>query len=80
MTAASVPLTGRSLLGKVAVALQARAKAKKGASLLAAAIKDHAGTLTALGLIDAGLWDASRVIGLIGAGVCVLVAELKIRG
>lgn len=81
MAAASVPLTGRSLLGKVAVALHARARMKKrGTSQLAVFITDHIGTMAALGLVDAGLWHWSDIAGFIGAGVCVLVAELKIRG
>lgn len=80
MAAVSAPLTGRSLLGKVALSLQARARARKGASRVAAAITDHGGTLAALGLIDTGLFHASGVAGWIGAGVCLLVAELKVRG
>jgi hypothetical protein len=81
VAAASVPLTGRSLLGKAAVALMARARIKRqGPSRLAAFITDHAGTMAALGLIDTGLWHVDPVAGWIGAGVCVLVAELKIRG
>lgn len=81
MAAASVPLTGRSLLGKVAVALYARARIKRqGPSLLAAFVTDHIGTVAALGLVDAGLWHWSQIAGFIGAGVCVLVADLKIRG
>lgn len=71
-------LTGRSLLGKVALALTARAKG--GQSRAAQAVADHSGTLAALGLIDTGLWHVSGVAGWIGTGVCVLVAELKIRG
>ena len=81
MAAASVPLTGRSLLGKAAVALQALARMKKqGPSRLAVFITDHIATMAALGLVDAGLWHWSQIAGFIGAGVCVLVAELKIRG
>ena len=81
MAVASAPqLTGKSLLGKSALLLQARAKARRGTSKLASAITDHAGTLAALGLIDAGLWQWSGIAGFIGAGVAVLVAELKIRG
>lgn len=81
MAAASVPLTGRSLLGKAAVALHALARVKKrGPSRLAVFITDHIGTVAALGLVDAGLWHWSQIAGFIGAGVCVLVAELKIRG
>ena len=37
-------------------------------------------TMAALGLVDAGLWHWSEIAGFIGAGICVLVAELKIRG
>jgi hypothetical protein len=82
MAAAAVPLTGRSLLGKAAVALHAlaRMKKKEGPSRLAVFITDHIGTVAALGLVDAGLWHWSDIAGFIGAGVCVLVAELKIRG
>lgn len=81
MAAASVPLTGRSLLGKTAVALQALARVRKrGPSRLAAFVTDHIGTVAALGLVDTGLWHWSQIAGFIGAGVCVLVAELKIRG
>jgi hypothetical protein len=81
LSVAAVPgLTGRSLLGKFAVTLQARAKAKRGTSKAAAFIADHAGTMATLGLVDAGLWQWSQIAGLIGAGVCVAVAELKIRG
>jgi hypothetical protein len=81
MAAASVPLTGRSLLGKAAVALHALARVRKrGPSRLAVFVTDHIGTVTALGLVDAGLWHWSDIAGFIGAGACVLVAELKIRG
>lgn len=81
MAAASVPLTGRSLLGKGAVALQALARMKRrGPSRLAEFVTDHIGTVAALGLIDTGLWHWSQIAGFIGAGVCVLVADLKIRG
>ena len=81
MAAAAVPLTGRSLLGKAAVALHALARVRKrGPSRLAVFVTDHIGTVSALGLVDAGLWHWSEIAGFIGAGVCVLVAELKIRG
>ena len=82
MSVATAPqLTGRSLLGKVALALQARARRRAGQpSKLALAIQDHSGTITALGLIDTGLWHTGSVAGWIGLGVSVLVAELKIRG
>jgi hypothetical protein len=82
MAAVSAPreLTGRSLLGKLALFAQARAKARRGTSRLAPFIADHSGTLAALGLIDTGLWHANPVAGWIGAGVSLLVAELKIRG
>lgn len=82
MAAVTAPqkLTGRSLLGKLALALQARAKRSGKPSPLAAFIADHSGTLAALGLIDTGLWHVSGVAGWIGTGVTVLVAELKIRG
>lgn len=83
MAAVSAPreLTGRSLLGKVALALRARAARRgEGQSKAAAAIADHSGTMAALVLVDTGLWHAGSVAGWVGAGVCVLVAELKIRG
>lgn len=83
MAAVSAPreLTGRSLLGKVALALRARAARRgEGNSKAAAFIADHSGTMTALGLIDTGLWHVNPVAGWIGLGVSVLVAELKIRG
>lgn len=80
MAAASTPLTGRSLLGRLGVALQGRARLKGGTSKAAAFVADHSGTMTALGLIDTGLWHVNPVAGWIGAGVSVLVAELKIRG
>lgn len=81
VAAGPVPLTGRSLLGRVAVAFAARARMKRqGASRVAAFIVDHAGTMATLGLVDTGLWHWSQIAGYIGAGVCVAVAELKIRG
>jgi hypothetical protein len=81
VAAASVPLTGRSLLGQAAVALHALARMKKrGPSRLAAFITDHIGTMVTLGLLDTGLWHWSQIAGYIGAAACVAVAELKIRG
>lgn len=77
---ASPRITGRSLLGKLALSLEARSKAKRGSSRLAAAVGDHAGTLVTLGLLDTGLWHWSQIAGYIGAAACVAVAELKIRG
>lgn len=80
VTVSAPKLTGRSLLGKLALFAEARAKARRGTSRVAPFVADHSGTLTALGLIDTGLWHVSSVAGWIGAGVCVLVAELKMRG
>lgn len=80
MTAASVP-SGRSLIGKVAGVFTARAKARNGRpSKVAAAIRDHTGTITALGFADTAAWHAGMTWGLVATAVCVLVAEFKVRG
>lgn len=72
---------GGSLLGKLAVVLQARAKARNGRpSRISAFIADHTGTLTALGFANAACWHWGTGAGLIGTAVCVLVAEFKVRG
>jgi hypothetical protein len=81
LSVATAPgLTGKSLLGKVALLARARARERRGPSRLAAFIADHVGTVAALGLVDAGLWHVDRPAGWIGAGVALLVADLKIRG
>lgn len=80
MAAVTAP-QGRSLIGKVALALQARSRARSGRpSRAAALLAEHAGTLTALGFADAACWHWGTGAGLIGTAVCVLVAEFKVRG
>ena len=80
MAAVTVP-GGRSLLGKVALTLQARSRARSGRpSRVAALIADHAGTLAALGFADAACWHWGSAAGLIGTAACILVAEFKVRG
>jgi hypothetical protein len=72
---------GRSLLGKIAVSLRARSRARAGRPSRAAAfLADHTGTMTALGFADAAAWHWGTTAGLIGTAVCVLVAEFKVRG
>ena len=85
MVAAAQPggrqLTGKSLVGKIAIALQARAAARGGKPSKAATfLQDHTGTLTALGFADTACWHWSTTAGLVGTAVCVLVAEFKVRG
>ena len=75
------PLTGKSLIGKVALLLQARAQARNGKpSRVGAFLADHTGTITALGFADTACWHWGTGAGLIGTAVCILVAELKVRG
>lgn len=79
--AGSRPLTGKSLIGKVALLLQARASARgRRPSKASAFLADHSGTIAALGFADAACWHWGTTAGLIGTAVCVLVAELKVRG
>jgi hypothetical protein len=79
--AAVTALTGRSLFGKVALALAARSRARNGRPAKAAAfVAEHTGTLAALGFADAACWHWGTTAGLIGTAVCVLVAEFKVRG
>jgi len=55
-------------------------KAKALAVRLAVAAREHLVTVTALAAIDLGAFQASRVAGWIVLGVCLLLAEWKIRG
>lgn len=82
MAAAPAPVpSGHSLLGKVAVALHARAAARrKGPSKVAAFLADHTGTITALGFMVTAAWHEGSFWGWLATGVAVLVAEFKIRG
>jgi len=80
LSAAPQQLTGKSLLGKVALALRARAGRGGKPSRAAAFITDHTGTLTALGFMVTAMWHEGDFWGWLGTGVAVLVAELKIRG
>ncbi len=80
MVAVPAP-SGRSLLGKLASALQARSQARtRKPSKAAAFLADHTGTLTALGFADTACWHWGTTPGLIGTAVVILVAEFKIRG
>lgn len=80
MAATTAP-SGRSLLGKVAVSLQARAAVKRQRPSKAAAfLADHTGTMAALGFADAACWHWGTTAGLIGTAVAILVAEFKMRG
>jgi hypothetical protein len=80
MAASAVP-SGRSLIGKVALVLSARSKARSGRPSKAAAfLADHTGTITALGFADTAAWHAGTTWGLVATAVCVLVAEFKVRG
>jgi len=82
VAAVSAPqqLTGKSLLGKVALLLKARARGRGKPSRAAAFITDHTGTLAALGFAVTAMWHEGPFWGWLGTGVAVLVAELKIRG
>jgi uncharacterized protein with von Willebrand factor type A (vWA) domain len=74
-------LTGKSLVGKVALALQARAAARNGRSGKAATfLQDHTGTLTALGFADTAAWHTGLTWGLVATAVCIVFAEFKVRG
>lgn len=80
MAAITAP-TGRSLVGKVALALAARSRARNGRPSKAAAfLAEHTGTLAALGFGDAAAWHAGTTWGLVATAACVLVAEFKVRG
>lgn len=77
-------LTGRSLLGRVALTLRARAGRPSRPSRVRAFAADHAGTLAALAAADEGLWRVpwhlGPVAGPLGLCAAILIAELKIRG
>jgi len=78
---AGSPLTGRSLVGKLAMRLQARARSRQGQpSRVGGWLADHTGTITALGFADTACWHWGSTAGLIGTAACVLVAEFKVRG
>lgn len=80
MVAVTAP-AGRSLLGKLAVTLQARSRRATGrSSKVAAFITDHAGTIAALGFGDTAAWVHGETYGLIATAACILVAEFKVRG
>ena len=79
MAATTAP-AGRSLIGHAVASLQARAKARGVPSKAAAAVRDHAGTMAALGFADTACWHWGTTAGLIGTAVAILVAEFKIRG
>jgi len=75
------PLTGKSLVGKIALRLHLRSQARQGQpSRVGAFLADHTGTITALGFADTACWHWGSTAGLIGTAVCVLVAEFKVRG
>ena len=80
MAAVTAP-TGRSLVGKVALTLAARSRARSGRPSKAAAfLAEHTGTLAALGFADTAAWHAGTTWGLVATAACVLVAEFKVRG
>lgn len=80
MAAVTAP-TGRSLVGKVALALTARSRARNGRPSKAAAfLADHTGTIAALGFADAAAWHAGETWGLIATAACIILAEFKVRG
>lgn len=55
-------------------------KAAAFAARAALAVREHVTTLVALAAIDLGAFQASRVAGWIVLGVCLLIAEWKVRG
>jgi hypothetical protein len=55
-------------------------KARAWAAGLVVAGREHVTTVVALAAIDLGAFQASRVAGWIVLGVCLLVADWKIRG
>ena len=81
MAAVVTAPTGRSLIGKIALTLSARSKARSGRPSKAAAfLADHTGTIAALGFADSAAWHAGTTWGLVATAACVLVAEFKVRG
>lgn len=78
MAAVSAP-TGRSLIGKLAAAVDSRAGAARHPRRAMAFARDHAGTLAALGFADAAGWHAGTIWGLLATAGAVVVAEFKIR-
>ena len=80
MAAVTAP-TGKSLIGKVALAFAARSRARNGRPSKAAAfLADHTGTIGALGFADAAAWHAGTTWGLIATAACIVLAEFKVRG
>ena len=55
-------------------------KARARALLVAAAFREHVTTFAAFAAIVLGSFEASRVAGFIVLGVCLLLAEFKVRG
>lgn len=78
MAAVSAP-SGRSLIGKVAAAIDSRAGAARTPRRAMAFARDHVGTLAALGFADAAGWHAGTIWGLLASAGAILVAEFKVR-
>lgn len=55
-------------------------KAKARALLIVTACREHVTTVVAFAAIVLGSFEASRIAGFIVLGVCLLLAEWKIRG
>ena len=80
MAAVTAP-TGKSLIGKVALALAARSRARNGRPSKATAfLVEHTGTISALGFADAAAWHAGTTWGLVATAACIVLAEFKVRG
>lgn len=80
MAAVTAP-TGRSLIGKVALALAARSKARKDRpSKTAAFLAEHTGTMAMLGFADAAAWHTGTMWGLLATAACIAIGEFKVRG
>lgn len=74
----SRPGRPRSLIGKVAAVLSARARARGKPSRAAALLRDHVLTVAAMAAVDTGMFHLGLVTGCVALGVSLLVLDFKL--
>ena len=79
MVATPVP-AGRSLLGKIAVSAQLRARARGKSSRVAAFVGEHVMTVAAMAAVDTGMWHLGPVAGWVSVAVSLLIIDFKLQG
>lgn len=83
MTTATLPGARRSLAGKIASGLAARARAKGRASKAAAVIalaRQHIVTAAALASVDVGAFHGGPIAGWVVTGVSLLALDFAVTG